>query len=152
MPSNQTPNYALSQWEKTDRVLLEHFHSDNAKTDAPNTAEADARAALSGQLAGKGNCSVYLTSYVGTGASGYEAPNSLTLPVVPAVVFIYGYEGTAVMMQGFGKYSVLYSTAVGGGQISWPGDGKTLSWYSGNPNSQMNMSGETYRVVALYIA
>ena len=34
MPSNHTPNYALNQWERDDRVLMEDFNADNAKIDA----------------------------------------------------------------------------------------------------------------------
>ena len=34
MPSNHTPNYQLSQWEKSDKVLMEDFNADNAKIDA----------------------------------------------------------------------------------------------------------------------
>ena len=26
MPSNHTPNYQLSQWEKSDKVLMEDFN------------------------------------------------------------------------------------------------------------------------------
>ena len=33
MPSNQTPNYALNQWERDDRILMEDFNEDNAKID-----------------------------------------------------------------------------------------------------------------------
>ena len=34
MPTNRTDNYALSQWERSDRILMEDFNSDNAKIDA----------------------------------------------------------------------------------------------------------------------
>ena len=44
MPSNQTPNYALNQWERDDRILMDDFNADNAKIDAAIKAEADARA------------------------------------------------------------------------------------------------------------
>ena len=33
MPSNQTPNYQLSQWERSDKVRMEDFNADNAKID-----------------------------------------------------------------------------------------------------------------------
>ena len=48
MPSNQTPNYALNQWERDDRILMEDFNADNAKIDAAIKAvdaKADALAA-----------------------------------------------------------------------------------------------------------
>ena len=44
MPSNQTPNYALNQWERDDRVLMEDFNADNAKIDAALKSGAYARA------------------------------------------------------------------------------------------------------------
>ncbi|MCI8677913.1 MAG: hypothetical protein HFF46_06185 [Lawsonibacter sp.] len=34
MPTNRTDNYALSQWERSDRILMEDFNADNAKIDA----------------------------------------------------------------------------------------------------------------------
>ena len=33
MASQQTPNYNLNQWEKTDRILMDDFNSDNEKID-----------------------------------------------------------------------------------------------------------------------
>ena len=45
MPSNQTPNYQLNQWERSDKVQMEDFNADNAKIDAALKAEADARTA-----------------------------------------------------------------------------------------------------------
>lgn len=30
----ETSNYKLSQWDKTDRIEMEDFNSDNEKTDA----------------------------------------------------------------------------------------------------------------------
>jgi hypothetical protein len=31
MPTNHTENYQLSQWERSDRILMEDFNADNAK-------------------------------------------------------------------------------------------------------------------------
>ena len=42
---NQTANYGLSQWDPTDRILMEDFNSDNSKIDAALKANADAIAA-----------------------------------------------------------------------------------------------------------
>ena len=39
---NTTANYQLSQWEGTDRILMEDFNSDNQKIDAALKATADA--------------------------------------------------------------------------------------------------------------
>ena len=43
----KTTNYQLCQWEKTDRILMEDFNSDNAKLDAALKSQADALAAES---------------------------------------------------------------------------------------------------------
>ena len=53
MPSNQTPNYQLNQWAKSDQVKMEDFNADNAKIDGLLKAGADARAALSAALGQK---------------------------------------------------------------------------------------------------
>ena len=34
MPSNFTKHYSLSQWERSDKVLMDDFNADNAKIDA----------------------------------------------------------------------------------------------------------------------
>ena len=45
MSTNHTTNYALNQWEGTDKVLRTEFNADNAKIDAALKANADAIAA-----------------------------------------------------------------------------------------------------------
>ena len=45
MSTNHTINYALNQWEGTDKVLRTEFNADNAKIDAALKANADAIAA-----------------------------------------------------------------------------------------------------------
>lgn len=42
---NQTNHYQLSQWEPTDRILMENFNGDNQKIDAALKANAEAIAA-----------------------------------------------------------------------------------------------------------
>ena len=53
---NQTANYGLSQWEATDRILMEDFNSDNSKIDAALTGLDTRAAALEDELGEKGNC------------------------------------------------------------------------------------------------
>ena len=55
MPSNQTPNYQLNQWERSDKVQMEDFNADNAKIDAALVALADARKTIQTALNKKGN-------------------------------------------------------------------------------------------------
>ena len=45
MASQQTPNYRLSRWAGTDRILMEEFNSDNEKIDTALKGNADAVAA-----------------------------------------------------------------------------------------------------------
>ena len=98
MPSNQTSNYQLSQWERDDKIQMEDFNADNAKIDAALKAEADARTALAGtvssqgstlsshssSLARLGNCKIYTTTYVGTG----DKARSYSFPGYPVLVYV----------------------------------------------------------------
>ena len=59
---NKTANFQLTQWEKTDRIMMEDFNRDNAAIDAALKSNAD-KAALQTALAGAGNCSIETQSY-----------------------------------------------------------------------------------------
>ena len=119
MPSNQTPNYSLNQWERDDRILMEDFNADNVKIDTALTAEAKARAAAdstinttlsahSAALSRLGNCQIYTTSYVGNGKHGQEHSNTLSFPRKPLLVIIGGVEyGVLIaMIQGCQSISI----------------------------------------------
>ena len=160
MSTNQTPNYQLSQWEATDQVLRADFNADNAKIDGALKAEADARAAetaaLAAQVALRGNCQIYYTSYTGSGGSGPSQPNSLSFPKAPALVVIAedGVQSsgqyTAIMVRGSKQYAAL-SRSPSNATASWGAGGYTVSWYAleGRPYEQMNTKNTTYYVVAL---
>ena len=75
---NKTANFQLTQWEKTDRILMEDFNRDNAAIDAALKANADKAAALQTALAGAGNCGIAVTGYTGAGAYGAENANMLS--------------------------------------------------------------------------
>ena len=49
MPTNHTPNYQLSQWERDDRILMEDFNADNAKIDGALSEGKAAREVLAAQ-------------------------------------------------------------------------------------------------------
>ena len=53
---NYTQNYQLPQWVETDRILRTDFN------DAFDTIDS-----VLGQVPGKGNCSIFTTSYIGSG-------------------------------------------------------------------------------------
>ena len=71
---NKTANFQLTQWEKTDRILMEEFNSDNEKIDTALKANADGVAALQTALASCGNCQIGISTYTGTGTRGEEYP------------------------------------------------------------------------------
>ena len=153
MPSNQTTNYQLSQWVKSDQVKMEDFNADNTKIDGALKAASDARAALTEAVAKLGNCGICFASYVGTGTDSSNGPsNSVTLPAAPAVVFVCGHDEIAIMIQGFWQFRTLFRTSTMFGTVNWSEDGKTLSWNAGNQTSQLNVAGSTYQVIGLYSA
>lgn len=141
MPSNFTENYQLSQWAKSDQVQMEDFNADNAKID-------EALASHAAALAGKGNCQIYTTSYVGSGGVGPANARSLTFPNQPKFVAIGGGEGFLLMFpRGPIGYSVTTSSVLTV-TVSW--DENSVSWYGGSADwVMMNDFGTTYRVVAL---
>ena len=151
MPSNQTANYALSQWERTDRVLMDDFNADNAKLDATLKAEADARTALAAEVSKKGNCTIEVFTYYGNGKYGPQNPTKITFPRMPTAFMILGSEGT---MFGQGGHSEIYgcmsansTTQAQARQVSWSGN--TVSFYDTYDSTQMNRGG-IHLVVAFY--
>ena len=162
----QTANCHLSQWKGEDRILVEDFNADNAKVDAALKAEAEVRrtadeaetrartaavSSLSAALGKRGNCQLYITSYVGDGKYGASfPPRSITFPSQPQVVFISEMEGLpyAILIRGM-KASrpngYAQSTLV---NAVW--EGNTFSWYSYHDvQSAMNQEGKTYYLAAL---
>ena len=152
MSTNHTTNYDLNQWEGTDKVLRTEFNADNAKIDAALKANADAIAANMSAMEHKGNCQLWMTSYVGTGETGYNETNRITFPKQPYVVIIQGVGGERFLVL---RGSIGYQAMAGkiyGGDIMW--EGNTLSWsYTASNISpelpQFNRVGATYLVLAL---
>ena len=156
MPSNQTTNYQLSQWVKSDQVRMGDFNADNAKIDTAIKAEADARAAadaaLSAGLTLKGNCQMYVGTYIGTGESGQEHPNSYTFPGIPVFYFIFRPGGEYTL---FGKGGSAYAQTLndsGSGSMGTKWNENTVSWVGPSPTGQYNALNSPYTVVAFYQA
>lgn len=176
MPANHTEHYKLNQWNPEDKVLRTDFNADNVKLDAALAGKADASdltaleqrvdskadssaltalsqtvAGHTGALAGKGNCQIYTTTYVGNGYMGADYPNRVTFPRLPAVVFIASPTGVmSIFMPG-----QTAGVSIGGGSpvlaVSW--SGTTLTWSNHqNLGSQLNMKDTVYQVVALMTA
>lgn len=172
MASNQTPNYGLSQWERSDKVRMEDFNGDNAKIDAGLKAEEEARTAadaslskaLEGKadaatvsklsqtvaqhtsaLSGKGSCQLYASSYTGNGRYGSGRPNSLSFPHKPVVVMVFDVYGFPLIMMQPSMFAVVDERTV---NVSW--GARSVSWYSTIGESlQLNQDGVSYPVVAL---
>jgi hypothetical protein len=94
MPSNQTPNYALSQWERDDRILMEDFNADNAKIDAALAAQAGTLAAHTAELTRKGNCQISTYTYTGNGRLGEANPTRISFPKGTFLLIIMTQLGT----------------------------------------------------------
>lgn len=149
---DHTTNHQLSQWENTDRVLMEDFNADNAKIDAALRAEADARAAetqaraaadaeLSAQMSKLGNCQISRFTYTGTGP---DVPQVLTFPKKPLMVMMMNGSGCAAFcLYGFTS-SRLLDSSDGHFPVSWTEN--SLTWTS----STMNAKGTPYPALVLY--
>jgi len=101
-------------------------------------------------LSKKGNCTIYTTSYTGTGSYGQANPRSLTFPSKPLVIFLacQGNAMGATLVQG---QASSYSSAGGTGSplgLTW--SGSSVSWYNHMGSAQqLNDNGSTYTVTAL---
>lgn len=141
MPTNHTPHYNLSQWERDDRILMDDFNADNAKIDT-------ALKALAGTLDRKGNCQLYVTSYAGNGLTGPANARSLSFPKQPRIVFIAGNRGFLLLVPGVNQAVSVSGSNTLTVDVSW--GGSSVSWYGGSEGwVMMNASGTTYQVVAL---
>ena len=141
MPSNQTPNYALSQWERTDKVLMEDFNADNAKIDAA--------------LKSKGDCYMIAKAYGGTGDSGTSAPSQMGFTRQPRFVIIADRSNGKYLFYFDGCYTG-YTPAFPGSSVTFSCDYSVqkkyfvLKWYSDTPEHQFNIAGHDYSVIGFY--
>ena len=148
---NQTANYGLSQWEATDRILMEDFNSDNSKIDAALTGLDTRAAALEAAAGGFGNCRIEYKTYTGSGSGS----NTLTFSGKPLFVFVTGatqrqfvylVQGATLQMGFDGAYSRNMS-------VSWSDN--SVTWYNssdGDASFQCNLAGQTYMAVAFLAA
>ena len=111
MPSSQTPNYQLNQWERSDKVQMEDFNADNAKIDAGLKAEANARAAGDAALSAR-IPEIVTGSYTGNGA----AERFLPLPFTPKAVYLCADYG-ATQTTGIDRIFYMGGLMVQGGPL-----------------------------------
>ena len=92
-------------------------------------------------------------SYVGNGAFGSSAPNTLTFTGNPLLLLVIGTVGNQAGFLGRGSaatnYIVINTSANNVGMATWTG--KSVSWWATNAASQFNGSGQEYRYLAFTI-
>lgn len=104
MASQQTPNYRLSRWEGTDRILVEEFNDNWDKIDtaikgnagtiaaevsARESGDSTLRTTLQAALAKCGNCQIFVGAFTGDGA----AARTLTFSGKPLYLLVTTAEG-----------------------------------------------------------
>ena len=151
MPTNKTPNYQLSQWERDDKIQMEDFNADNAKIDTALRAQAATCASLQTLLNKKGNCSISTFTYTGNGSYGPEAPTVISFPQQPVAYIIFG-RGILIGRGGddlAGRVvSISGGSSVGAVVTSW--SGSTLRIADHKADNQFNQDQTIYRVIAFY--
>ena len=96
-----------------------------------------------------GAANVTVGSYTGTGTYGADHPNSLTFSFEPKIVIIQCDDNVNGIATTFIR-GCYYDKSNSVGYVSW--SGKTMNWYATGSNApaiQLNMSGLTYRYVAI---
>ena len=152
MASQETPNYRLSRWAGTDRILHTEFNDNWDKIDTALKSSADGVAALQTALAGAGNCEIGLISYTGTGKSGDSDPTTVTFPKMPAGFFLCGAKNYLVVRGGDTHACLIYYTGsytyVSQVPVSW--EGNQFRYSSSTPTYQLNEEGVPYWGLAFY--
>lgn len=150
---NKTANFQLTQWEKTDRIMMEDFNRDNAAIDAALKSSADGVAALQTALASCGNCKIVYGTYTGTGKYGRENPNKLTFSGKPVLVIVQAQSNTTDfdfhlrLVRGCGwavgdRGNYSYTNSVAWGE-------NYVSWYNDKAETQFNLQNSVYSYIAL---
>ena len=151
MPSNQTTNYQLSQWVKSDKVQMEDFNADNAKIDGALKAQADVLAAHGEVLAGLSNCRVHFTSYVGNGVCDLAHSPRIPLPGVPNLLIVCGHSQWMLYQPESGSTAhVINGSLTGYFGVGWEGSTAILQQSPNNQSSEMNSNNSKYYVIAIY--
>ena len=144
MPTNHTPHYNLSQWERNDRILMDDFNADNAKIDAA----LGVHAAELAKLPFCGNCQIYTADYKGTGECGETHPNTLSFPKKPVWITIFTPDGRSQFNIFPNDITYGFSTASRDYKVCITWKGNTVSWYANEVFVQMNYDYYTYHVIA----
>ena len=154
MASNYTEPYGLCQWEATDQVLREEFNQDNAKVDTALealdnlvTQHGEQLSAQEAAIAKLGNCTIYYTTYTGTGTT---TPKQ-TFPGKPLVVMVAESKKGYSFIAWRGMQTVLphhQQSGVLGLALTW--EENSLTWsHDSMVEKALNESGKMYQMIAL---
>ena len=152
---NKTANFQLTQWEKTDRIMMEDFNRDNAAIDTALKSNADKAAALQTALASCGNCKIVYGTYTGSGKAGSANPNKLTFSGKPVLVIVQEEKQTADMdinLRMLRPCTWAQGAATNGNWVNTVTWGAAqVQWYSRNDYAptQFNETGKKYYYLAL---
>lgn len=159
----QTTNYKLPSWDSEDRILRTDFNDLTEKVDtalaanakavsdeiaareSADTAETEARtgavATLTKELAKKGNCRIYCTTYTGTG----DETRTFTFPAKPQFVIIDADGMVIFATQGASK--ALAFTSADGYKlpVTWSSSSMTITRNTLHPN----YASTVYHLIAL---
>ena len=152
---NKTANFQLTQWEKTDRIMMEDFNRDNAAIDTALKSNADKAAALQTALASCGNCKIVYGTYTGTGKAGSANPNKLTFDGKPVLVIVQEENQSSNMdinLRMLWPCTWAQGAATNGNwvnTVTW--GAKQVAWYNHGDYAptQFNEAGKKYYYLAL---
>ena len=146
MPTNKTPHYNLSQWERDDRILMDDFNADNAKIDRALGELAAASAVHAALLPRLGNCAVCTGSYIG---AGDQNPVVQTFPGRPVFIMVQD-GGSPLTFLGTRDMETAFFTKGDNDRFALTWGDRSVSWCGGNaPGRSMNYKDRTYYYMAL---
>lgn len=154
MASNYTEHYGLCQWEETDQVLREEFNQDNAKVDEALealdnlvTQHGEQLSAQEAAIAKLGNCTIYYTTYTGTGTT---TPKQ-TFPGKPLVVMVAEAQKGYSFIAWRGMQAVLpHHQQSGILELPLTWGENSLSWsHDSSAERGLNESGTKYQMIVL---
>ena len=129
MASQQTPNYKLSRWAGTDRILMEEFNDNWDKIDTALKAK---------------NCQFYTTTYQGDGSDS----RTHTFPAKPIFVLIYSLAHIFIMTRNAEKGVNYLAGRADNYDTTWAENSVTLS-RSGSFMSIANDADLSYNLFAI---
>ena len=130
MSTNHTETYNLSQWEKSDKVLMEDFNADNAIIDATLKRIFSEIDSIRYILEEKGNAMPYTYNYTGRGNQNVALPFNHR----PAIVFVFPEDGSLPVVIGF--YGVAATNTPDVTFHSWPTKGGMTSFTGATYNQK----------------